>query len=603
MKLEAGKAIWLLILILFSGAANAQTQTGVLDDIVSSYKTASDTWAPIIIGYAFTLFWLLVSIDFVLTGIKLLFKRADFGDVVSEYVHLILIIGFFLALLQFATTSSSNWAMAIIESFRQLGGLAGGLPTIDPSGVFDYGLVSAGALMSQMSLTSPAQSLVIGIVGIGVVVIFALIAAELLFVLISMWVILNAGVIMLGLGGSQWTRNYAINYLRTVLAVGVKLFVIQLLIGAGLALTLDFAENIPAEPTWVDIFSVAGAAIMLYVLVRNIGQLVESLISGSGAASASGSGAVVGAITGAAAGLGAAAAMGAGGVKSAAGAASGAKAAWQLAGEGMSQAGGMTATQTALSSIGGAIAGGTGAAAGAKLGGMFSQVAGAAIEGGKSFGQDFKNQLKGDISAERGTLGGRMGEIMKDKKASMQRQSELNELGADLSGSQMNTQEPITNDKGSSSTPKPSGESASPESNSSAGSTNMGPMVETPNSGGSATSAAASNTVLEPPSVQTTSTAPATSSGSSHASGDLPPNGYISGVPGQESLGAYANMDDPKPSEPESPRSPKGITVSGQEESKGSESPRSPKGITVSGQEEPKSSKSPKGITVTDSNS
>ncbi|MEW5250900.1 P-type conjugative transfer protein TrbL [Microbulbifer discodermiae] len=551
------RALVILLLFIAVPAIAQIPDDNALNGIVNSYRDEASSWAGAIKGYAFTIFWLLVGIDFAWTGLGLVTKRADFGDWIGEYIHRIIVIGFFLALLQF----SSTWATAIIDSLRQLAGIAGGISGLDPADVFDNGLIATGALMSKMSAFSPAKSLVLGIIGILMFVVFVLIAAELIFVLVTMWIILNAGIIMLAFGGSRWTQNFAVNYYRTVLAIGVKLFVIQLIIGVGLNIVINWAQSIPSTPSWNEIFTVAGSALILYVLVKSIGQLVESLISGSGAASASGSSAVSSAMMATAATVGAAAAMGASGVKGAAGAASGAKAAWEVAEEGLKQGSGMTAAQGALSAIGGAVAGGGGAAAGAKLGGMFSHVAGAFTEGTKAFGQDFRNQLKGDISAERGVTGGRMAEIMKDKTASMRRKNELDELGAGFSGGEGMTPVSETG-TGGNAQPSNSGDNSNladggattadtapvGEGGSQSGiAGGPGPQSSSPATEPTGSSGTGGSENLAgrgaPASRPNTEQSSAQPGGDTGTSGPLPSSGYISGVPGQETMGVYADLE------------------------------------------------------------
>ncbi|WP_444897371.1 hypothetical protein [Microbulbifer sp. SSSA005] len=81
----AKKWIWIVLLSLISIDVIAQ-DTGVLDGIVTSYKTAADGWTAAIKGYVFSLFWSLALLDFVWTGIKLIFRKPDINDVISEYL-------------------------------------------------------------------------------------------------------------------------------------------------------------------------------------------------------------------------------------------------------------------------------------------------------------------------------------------------------------------------------------------------------------------------------------------------------------------------------------------------------------------------------------
>ena len=51
---------------------------------------------------------------------------------------------------------------------------------------------------------------------------------------------INASVLFMGFGGSQWTREYAISMMRYALAVGAKLFVLTLIVGLIMESTRDW---------------------------------------------------------------------------------------------------------------------------------------------------------------------------------------------------------------------------------------------------------------------------------------------------------------------------------------------------------------------------
>ncbi|MCH5536564.1 MULTISPECIES: type IV secretion system protein [Pseudomonas] len=88
------------------------------------------------------------------------------------------------------------------------------------------------------TVSKPASSLypvstLILLTAIAVPVILALIALNMLLLLISAWLLAYAGIFLLGFGGSQWTSDIAINYYKTVLGVGIQLFTMTFLIGVG----------------------------------------------------------------------------------------------------------------------------------------------------------------------------------------------------------------------------------------------------------------------------------------------------------------------------------------------------------------------------------
>lgn len=408
------KILFTLTAIFFSAPALSAVPTdNALNQIVTAYQTASSNWETVIKGYAYRLFWLLVAIDFSWGAIKIALEKSEFENFWAFLINRVMVIGFFLALI----SNGSIWSKTIIDSFRQLAGQAGGATVVNPSEVLDQGLTVAVTLINKTSGILTLGSMIIaGLLGIIIMIIYALIAAELIFVMVSMWVILYAGIIMLAFGGSEWTRSYAINYYKTILAVAVKLFVLQLLVGLGQSIIQNWANLLSDNPKFSEMFVITGGVLVLYVLVKGIGSLVEGLISGSGAASASGSSAIVAAAAAGAAVVGGMAAAGAGAAQSATGMGQAASAASSLASM-TNAANGPSGIAQSMASLGERMGGDAGRGVGETLGGAFDQVAGTVKEAASAFGQDYSARAGGDFSAQHGTTGGRMANIMNDKIA------------------------------------------------------------------------------------------------------------------------------------------------------------------------------------------
>lgn len=79
--------------------------SGSFNGLLDLVQNSAASWDGRLRGYATTLFWLLASIQFVWTFFPLIFRQADFGEVVGELIRFILVIGFFYALLMF----SAEW--------------------------------------------------------------------------------------------------------------------------------------------------------------------------------------------------------------------------------------------------------------------------------------------------------------------------------------------------------------------------------------------------------------------------------------------------------------------------------------------------------------
>ena len=132
--------------------------------------------------------------------------------------------------------------------------------------------------------------------------------------LIEAYVVINASVFLMGFGGSEWTREYAMAMIRGSLAIGVKLFVLTLIVGLIMTAAKDWQLQYTQDES--STFTLLGMAFAAACLVKIVPDMMGSLISGV----SPGGGGVIGgmAAAGMAFGAGAAAtlasSMGTGGV-------------------------------------------------------------------------------------------------------------------------------------------------------------------------------------------------------------------------------------------------------------------------------------------------
>ena len=277
------RLIAFLVLVAALGLAPdaiaAEPTTNSLDSIITLYKQNASKWESTLAAYALTLFWILVAIDLTLTGIRLAAKGADFGEWAAELVNQILFIGFFLALLQ----NAPAWAAAIVNSFRtaanQAVAASGGTGTFAPSDVFSVGLALASKITDEASIFQPAASIVMVLFALVLIVCFAIIAALLIVALVESYIVVSAGVLFMGFGGSKWTKDFALKILVYAVSVGAKLFVMQLLIGLGQQVFNALASNF--ETRSVDILVVIGSAIVMVALTWFLPELIQGMINGT----------------------------------------------------------------------------------------------------------------------------------------------------------------------------------------------------------------------------------------------------------------------------------------------------------------------------------
>ncbi len=255
-----------------------------IDSFVNQYADNASHWEAPLQRFANSVFWLLVLIDIIWVGKDLILNKSDLSDWGIALLQHFLVIGFFYALL----TNSSQWANAVISSFKLAGNAAnasvGGDNAIQPSSIFDAGANIATTCLRSLRFDKPIDSLAMVFSSVVIMVSFALVAALEIVVLIESYIFTYAGIIFLGFGGSRFTREFASRYLTGLMAVGAKLFVIQLVIGLGIALVHQWDAQIQASQALLDIglvIRVVGGSIVFLTLAKMVPETVQGMVNGA----------------------------------------------------------------------------------------------------------------------------------------------------------------------------------------------------------------------------------------------------------------------------------------------------------------------------------
>ncbi|MBV9719216.1 MAG: P-type conjugative transfer protein TrbL [Candidatus Eremiobacteraeota bacterium] len=269
-------------------------QGGILTGLAHQFSNTTGAWMNTALHYAQGLFFALVGIEIAWSAITYVLQKDSLPDFVASLLLKILGIGFFYILLQ--PQYGPVWIADIISSFSQAGSAIGGqsqLMASDPSSVFNCGTDIANAMLQSISENKvglnlgnilPAIEAVLAsmICSLGVVIAFAIVAGQLLITLIESYIVVGAGVFMLGFTGSRWTLVFGEKYVGYAVSVGIKLFMLELIVGLGYSLGQQWAalfyNGIAPPETYIE---VVGAALVFGFLAWQIPSLAASLMNGA----------------------------------------------------------------------------------------------------------------------------------------------------------------------------------------------------------------------------------------------------------------------------------------------------------------------------------
>lgn len=260
-----------LALFATAGTAAAQAPQGILDEMALDYKTISFTWLDRLIPVAQRVFVLLAGIEFVISGAIWLLRGDQLDRAVGQFILKFAFLSFAFALI----VSFEFWVPEIVNGFVQAGAVGSGQGLIGPSRVLDIGdqiyVAMAEATRTVTVLVNPVSVLTIWLAAALTTLCYVGVAVMLVLVLVESYLVLGAGVVFLGFAGFRATAPFAENYILYAFHVGIKLFIIHLLVGLGAALTETWAAYIRGTAGPLDmapIFQVlAGSLVFVLVVV------------------------------------------------------------------------------------------------------------------------------------------------------------------------------------------------------------------------------------------------------------------------------------------------------------------------------------------------
>ncbi|WP_425364342.1 P-type conjugative transfer protein TrbL [Bradyrhizobium barranii] len=270
----------LILALALVGAAHpalAQQDGSVLTTLENSVMTAAKGWQTTVMQAAKSLFWILAGIEIGLAAVWLAIGTAALDAWFAEMVRRIMFIGFFAFVLE----QGPNFAKAVVDSLYQIGA---GRGSASPADVFNAGLKVASAMSqnAQFGLFQDNALAIASVFAMVIVVIsFSLVAAIFVAVMVEMYVGLLAGMIMLGLGGSSFTKDFAIRYLVYAFSVGMKLMALVMIAKIGSDALLNLANQTgTGKDAFVGTLAIGGISVVVFIISMYVPSIVQGVVQG-----------------------------------------------------------------------------------------------------------------------------------------------------------------------------------------------------------------------------------------------------------------------------------------------------------------------------------
>jgi type IV secretion system protein TrbL len=263
--------------MLLIAAQPALSQQGsVLTSLQSQMSAAAKGWEQTIMDAARSLFWILAAIEIAIAAVWLALQAASLDTWFAELVRRIMFIGFFA----FVLTQGPSFARSIVDSLFQIGAGSG---TASPADIFNAGLVVAGKLSEKVQFgvfQDNALAISSTFAMIVTVICFSLVAAIFVSVMVEMYVGLLAGMIMLGLGGSSYTKDFAIRYLVYAFSVGMKLMALVMISRIGSEVLIGLASEPETGDQFQTPLAIAGVAVVVFIIAIYVPNIMQGVVQG-----------------------------------------------------------------------------------------------------------------------------------------------------------------------------------------------------------------------------------------------------------------------------------------------------------------------------------
>lgn len=262
----------------------AGISSGVLDQVLQEFLQALQGDYTRIESLAKGLFYYLAGIQIVISAIWLMFK----GDPIEATVKTIQIF-FTIAVFYTLVLFGGSWMPQIINGFISIGSTSSGISSLTPSSVMDQGVSIGFAIMDNFShwgwVTHPFGSLLSCAILIAIIILYALLAAEIAIILIKSYVLISLSGLMFAFGANEAVRPIAMNYFKSVIGIGLQLLTFYLIMGVGVQVGQDWATLIGQAAQAHDLkpfLVVMAAVIVFYMVVKNVPPFIAGLTGISG---------------------------------------------------------------------------------------------------------------------------------------------------------------------------------------------------------------------------------------------------------------------------------------------------------------------------------
>jgi type IV secretion system protein TrbL len=281
-------------------AAEFGTISAFTQGMLETFRTSFQSFENKVHQAALALFAALFLCQFAWSVIQLMLTESlTFASVVATVIRQVMTGAFFYWLL-----FDRSILKGIVDSFSQLAN--SGLSFTDLLFFMETAMQNImTAVQGRGGLTLEGIALFFSGLAASLVLSYALTTAVgyMAIVLLENYIVGSLGLILLGFGGSDYTRNYALSYIKALVHIGFKLFLVTVIIYVG---TYSFTRTTGgmvgsgADSLIQTCMMLIGQSFLFVAVIKVIPQISDTLIAGVSMSTSSGAYALRSGVMGAA---------------------------------------------------------------------------------------------------------------------------------------------------------------------------------------------------------------------------------------------------------------------------------------------------------------
>lgn len=229
-------------------------------------------------------YWL-AYITLTFTIVMMLLQGDEINKIFSKLVQMGMLFGIFFGMI----TLCGTWVPMFLNGFMYAGGKAANLTALDPSSIFEQGFFIATKIVDtslNLGITHIPTALLGVISALFVIIIYALIAADLAVTLIKSFALVCVGPIIFAFGMNDVTRPTVNNYVQKLIGMGLQLMMLYIIIGVGISVGDSWVTDIKASAStgafsFGNIAVVIGGLTIFYMVTQSVPSFIAT-ISGAG---------------------------------------------------------------------------------------------------------------------------------------------------------------------------------------------------------------------------------------------------------------------------------------------------------------------------------